>query len=62
MFITVWVHHMQVDALFDFLNGRIKEPPKYWINGDYTPLSISGGYIMVMLTYEMYSNLRSYQN
>jgi hypothetical protein len=53
---------MQVDALFDFLNGRIKEPPKYWINGDYTPLSISGGYIMVMLTYEMYSNLRSYQN
>ena len=59
MQIVIWVHHMQIDELFDFLNGRIKNAPPYWHSHDEAPYSVSGGYVQVVLTYESYSDLRS---
>jgi hypothetical protein len=59
MYINVWVHHMQVDELFDFLNGRVTAAPPYWLNEHDTPFSISGGYVMVTMGYDMYSELRA---
>jgi len=58
MSLSVWVHHMQVDELFDFLNGRIENAPPYWLNEHDAPYSISGGYVMVTLPYNSYSDLR----
>lgn len=58
MYVNVWLHHMQVDELFDFLNGRIDEAPPYWLNHHDTPYSVTGGYIMISLPYDSYSNLR----
>jgi hypothetical protein len=59
MYVNVWVHHMQVDELFDFLNGRIESAPPYWLNEHDTPFSVSGGYVMISLPYNSYSDLRS---
>jgi hypothetical protein len=58
MYVNVWVHHMQLDELFDFLNGRIEDAPPYWLNEYHAPYSISGGYVMVSLPYNSYSDLR----
>ena len=58
MYINIWVHHMQIDELFDFLNGRIDEEPPYWLNEHKVPYSVSGGYVMVSLPYNSYSDLR----
>lgn len=58
MFISIWVHNRELDQLFDFLNDRILEPPSYWIDPTQVPPSISGGYIMVSLNYEMFSKIR----
>ena len=41
MIVNVWVHHMQVDELFDFLNDRIDTAPDYWFNYESTPASIT---------------------
>ena len=62
MAISVWVHHMQVDLLFDFLNGRVDTPPPYWLNEDQVPYSATGGYVLVSLPYDSYSNLRAYRD
>ena len=59
MIINVWIHHMEVGELFDFLNRRIDDAPAYWLNESSVPSSITGGYVMVSLTYESYSNLSS---
>jgi hypothetical protein len=58
MYINIWVHHMQIDELFDFLNGRIDEAPPYWLSEHKLPYSVSGGYVMVSLPYNSYSDLR----
>ena len=44
MKIKIYVHHMEVDYMFDFINGRIGTPPNYWINPKDLPGSISGGF------------------
>ena len=62
MIVNVWVHHMQLDELFDFLTSRIEEAPDYWLNESSSPFSVSGGYIMVTLPYDSYSNLRSHKD
>lgn len=62
MQINVWIHHMHVDPLFDFLNGRIKEAPDYYLNADAVPHSITGGYVMVSLPFESYSLLTSHKD
>jgi hypothetical protein len=62
MIINVWVHHMQVDELFDFLNMRINAAPYYWLNEASVPTSITGGYVMISLTYDSYSHLSSNRN
>ena len=62
MYVNVWLHHMQVDELFDFLNERIEDAPPYWLNIDDAPYSISGGYIMISLPYDSYSKLRFNRN
>lgn len=59
MYVNVWVHHMQIDKLFDFLNNRIDDAPPYWLNENNTPYSISGGYVLVSLPYDSYTHLRS---
>lgn len=58
MFITIYVHHMQLDELFDFLNDRIEDAPPYWYNETDAPFSVTGGYAAVALNYEGYSKLR----
>jgi hypothetical protein len=62
MYINIWVHHMQVDLLFDFLNGRIDTAPPYWLNEHMVPYSATGGYVLVSLPYDSYSNLRSHRD
>lgn len=57
-FIIIYVHHMEIDALFDFLNDRTDTPPDYWLNKNATPPSISGGYAEINMCYEQYTNLR----
>ncbi len=58
MYVNVWVHEMEIDMLFDFLNDRVSVPPKYWLSEAETPMSLSS-YLMVSLPYDSYSNLRS---
>ena len=62
MFINVWVHHMQLDEMFDFLNERIQEAPSYWLNENQLPYSVTGGCVMVSLPYDSYSHLRSHRD
>lgn len=61
MHINIWVHHMQVDQLFDFLNGRIDQAPIYWLSREEAPLSVTGGHVQISLSYEGYSRLSSLQ-
>jgi hypothetical protein len=62
MYINVWVHHMQIDELFDFLNERIEEAPPYWLNEHSLPYSISGGHVLISLPYDSYQHLRAYRD
>jgi hypothetical protein len=59
MYVTIWVHHMQVDELFDFLTGRIDMPPPFWYNHEECPYTVTGGYAAINLPYEGFSSLRS---
>lgn len=59
MQINIWVHHMQVDQLFDFLNGRIESAPDYYLNEKAAPDSVTGGYVQVALPFNSYSMLTS---
>jgi len=59
MQICIWLHHMHVDPMFDFLNGRIKEAPDYYLSHDVVPSSITGGYVQIALSFEAYSLLTS---
>lgn len=49
---------MEIDALFDYINGRIATPPNYWINPRDLPGSISGGFLEVILDYHSYTLIR----
>lgn len=62
MYVNIWIHHMQLDELFDFLNERIEAAPPYWLNEQTLPYSISGGYVVISLSYYSYSHLRSYRD
>jgi hypothetical protein len=59
MHITIYVHHMQIDELFDFLNDRIDTPPPYWYHHEDAPYSISGGYAAVNVDYHNYQKIRT---
>ena len=59
MSVVIWVHHMQIDELFDFLNGRVESAPPYWYSQEEVPYSVTGGYIQISLPYNSYSDLRS---
>ena len=61
MHVNVWVHHMDIDPLFDFLNGRIKEIPNWYLSESKCPPSITGGYVEVALSFEAYSLLSSHK-
>jgi len=50
---------MHVDPLFDFLNGRIKNAPDYYLSPEVVPNSITGGYVQIALSFEAYSLLTS---
>lgn len=58
MHITIYVHHMQLDELFDFLNDRIGDAPAYWYSENDVPYSVTGGYASVQLDYHNYCKLR----
>ena len=62
MSIKIYVHHMSVDELYDYINGRIKTPPQYWINPKDLPGSISGGFLEVNLDYASYTLIREVQD
>lgn len=58
MHITLYVHHMEVDALFDFINERTDKLPEYWINPKDLPETISGGFLEINVNYEVYTRIR----
>lgn len=58
MKIKIYVHHMEVDYMFDFINGRIGTPPNYWINPKDLPGSISGGFLEILVNYNTYTSIR----
>jgi len=58
MTISIYVHHMQLDELFDFLNDRIEDVPAYWYSETDVPYSVTGGYVAVHLDYEAYAKVR----
>jgi len=58
MQIKIYVHHMDVDAMFDHVNGRIDMPTPYWINPKDLPESISGGFLEVTVNYDTYTRIR----
>ena len=62
MHLSVWVHHMHIDPLFDFLNGRIKQAPDWFLSESKCPSSITGGYVEVTLSFEAYSLLSSHKD
>lgn len=62
MAITIWVHHMQLDEMFDFLSGRIDTPPPYWYNHEECPHTATGGYAAIAIPYGEFSKLRSIQD
>lgn len=59
MKIKIYVHHMEIDEMFDFINGRIATPPNYWINPKDLPGSVTGGFLEVFLSYEIYDRIRT---
>ena len=62
MHVNIWVHHMHIDPLFDFLNGRIKNAPDWYLSESKCPDSITGGYVEVALSFESYSLLSSHKD
>lgn len=59
MKIKIYVHHMEIDEMFDFINGRITTPPNYWINSQDLPGSVTGGFLEVFISYEIYDRIRT---
>ena len=59
MQIKIYVHHMEIDAMFDFINDRISTPSNYWINPQELPGTISGGFLEVYVTYMIYDKIRT---
>jgi len=59
MSICIWVHHMHIDQMFDFLNKRIEDAPDYYLSPEQVPNSITGGYVQVALSFKAYSLLTS---
>jgi hypothetical protein len=58
MKIKIYVHHMEIDSMFDFVNQRISSPPEYWINPKDLPGSITGGFLEVFVDYDTYTSIR----
>ena len=59
MNIKIYVHHMEIEKMFDFINDRISTPPNYWINPKELPASITGGFLEVLVTYDTYDKIRT---
>lgn len=59
MQIKIYIHHMEIDEMFDFINDRISTPPNYWINPQELPGTISGGFLEVYVTYKIYDKIRT---
>ena len=58
MHVNLWVHHMDIDKLFDFITERIPEPPDYWISREACPSTITGGYAEINVSYNTYLMIR----
>jgi hypothetical protein len=57
--VRLYVHNMEVDYLYDFINERTDYMPDYWLNEVNVPFSVSGGYVEVCVNYITYSYIRS---
>lgn len=62
MAINIWIHHMQIDEMFDFLSGRVDTPPPYWYNHEECPYTVTGGYTKISIPYGTFTDLRSIQD
>lgn len=62
MAVNIWIHHMQIDEMFDFLSGRVDTPPPYWYNHEECPYTVTGGYTKISIPYQMFTDLRSQQD
>ena len=58
MDISLLVHVMNVDEMFDFVNDRIQRPPIYYLSIDDTPPTISGGFVVITVEYITYTKIR----
>lgn len=59
MVINIWIHHMQIDEMFDYLSGRVDTPPPYWYNHEECPYTVTGGYVEISIPYNEFTRLRS---
>ena len=59
MAIGIWIHHMQIDEMFDYLSGRVETAPPYWYNQEECPYTVTGGYVIVSIPYGQFTELRS---
>jgi hypothetical protein len=59
MAINIWIHHMQIDEMFDYLSGRVDTPPPYWYNHEECPYTVTGGYTKISIPYGEFTKLRS---
>lgn len=59
MAINIWIHHMQIDEMFDYLSGRVDTPPPYWYNHEQCPYTVTGGYVKISIPYGEFAKLRS---
>ena len=59
MYVTIWIHNMQIDELFDYITGRIDVAPPFWYNHEECPHSVTGGYASINLPYDQLVKVRS---
>jgi hypothetical protein len=57
--VRIYVHNMEIDPLYDFINERTDYMPDYWLNDTDVPFSVSGGYVEICVNYTTYSYIRS---
>jgi|TARA_B110000977_G_C11020741_1_gene471202 hypothetical protein len=56
--VSLWVHHLEIDTIFDFINKRTDKVPVYWLAKEQCPPSITGGYAEISVSYNTYSVIR----
>ena len=58
IFVKIWVHNREVDLMVDFLLDRTKDIPHYFISVSDVPISITGGWVELSISFTKYLKLR----